>query len=421
MAQPASEGGALGGACGGFSSLYLESVRQRLAGHKDAAYELLAECLRINPNAQEALFDMARLKLSLSALVDSAFVAEGDSLLRRAYAVDTTNADVREYLARHLLGRGDYEEATHLYERMCSKRQPSYGDLGVLIQLYEIQAQYPQALAAVERMETLEGADAMTAWERFQIYQCMGQRERAMQTYDSLLVKAMPDPTVPEFLKQQMQRQPMYYEKVKSLRTQLLAALDTGDSIQVRDLCRQGEVFEPDFLPYYYYESLSHLTIGDTLQALDACTRAFDNIEPVAAEENSTSPGDRNLAAQIYGIAGDLYSALHNSEAAVEVYEEALKRDTLSLSLLNNYAYQLSLLARDLPQAREMSTVIVEQEPDNVTFLDTHAWVLYQMGEYKEAKKYIDKAYRLADDIDEEMQQHRKAIYEALPKQKTKR
>lgn len=403
---------------GQYDALYLESVCQRLKGNKDAAYELLTECLKERPDAQEALYDMANLKLGLGALVDKSWIAEGDSLLRRAYAVDTTNTDVCQRLARHLINRGEYAEATRLCERLCRAKHPDYSDLGMLIQLYEIQGQYPKALETVNRMETLEGADAVTAWERYQIYQCTGERERAQHTYDSLLVKAMPDPSTPDYIKEQLTRQPMYFDKVSALRDSLVATFVTTDTFRILQLCQEGQLFEPDFLPYYYFEAISAYELSGATAALDACRRGLNQIDPTQTPKDYTNEY-RNII-DLYQLTGDLYTEVGNLEAAVEMYEEALQRDSTLTMILNNYAYQLSLLGRDLPRAEQMSRRTLSEDPENPTFLDTYAWVLHRMGRSREALKYIEKAIRLSTDPDDTLLEHRQEIQEALKRKKRK-
>ena len=39
-----------------------------------------------------------------------------------------------------------------------------------------------------------------------------------------------------------------------------------------------------------------------------------------------------------------------------------------------------------------MSERLVELYPDEVTYLDTYAWVLYQMEDYQKAETYLKKA-----------------------------
>ena len=60
--------------------------------------------------------------------------------------------------------------------------------------------------------------------------------------------------------------------------------------------------------------------------------------------------------------------------------------------MLNNYAYNLSLVQQDLDKAEQMSSVTIKKEPANSTYLDTYAWILYQKERYEEANMYISQA-----------------------------
>ena len=57
----------------------------------------------------------------------------------------------------------------------------------------------------------------------------------------------------------------------------------------------------------------------------------------------------------------------------------------------------------DLQRAEEMSRLSNELEPDNATYLDTYAWVLFQQKRYDEAKQYMDKVVELMERDGEEM------------------
>ena len=39
-----------------------------------------------------------------------------------------------------------------------------------------------------------------------------------------------------------------------------------------------------------------------------------------------------------------------------------------------------------------MAASVVERHPTNATYLDTYAWVLYVMKDYKNARTYLEKA-----------------------------
>jgi tetratricopeptide (TPR) repeat protein len=61
-----------------------------------------------------------------------------------------------------------------------------------------------------------------------------------------------------------------------------------------------------------------------------------------------------------------------------------------------------------------MSTKAITAEPDNPTYLDTHAWVLYMKGDYKEAEKYMKKALKLLKEPDATYTKHYEAIQRKL-------
>ena len=60
--------------------------------------------------------------------------------------------------------------------------------------------------------------------------------------------------------------------------------------------------------------------------------------------------------------------------------------------MLNNYSYYLSLRKHKLEKAKEMSFKSNNIEPKNGTYQDTYAWILYQMGNFKEAEEWILKS-----------------------------
>ncbi|MCG8475293.1 MAG: tetratricopeptide repeat protein [Cytophagales bacterium] len=98
------------------------------------------------------------------------------------------------------------------------------------------------------------------------------------------------------------------------------------------------------------------------------------------------------LLGDMQGQLGDAYNSLKQYEKSDEAYDKALKLDPNSEHVLNNYSYFLSLRKEKLSKANEMSKRLVEMHPNDATYLDTHAWVLYQLGHYKMAKKYLEKA-----------------------------
>jgi tetratricopeptide (TPR) repeat protein len=89
---------------------------------------------------------------------------------------------------------------------------------------------------------------------------------------------------------------------------------------------------------------------------------------------------------------GDAYHLAGKKEDAFEAYEAVLKEKPDDEHVLNNYAYYLSLEKKNLEKAKSMSSQLVKKFPKNATYLDTHAWVLFQLKDYEGAKKYMELA-----------------------------
>jgi len=89
---------------------------------------------------------------------------------------------------------------------------------------------------------------------------------------------------------------------------------------------------------------------------------------------------------------GDAYYQMGNAEKAFKAYDDVLLFDPQNVIVLNNYSYYLSVRKERLTEAEKMSSQCVALAADNSTYLDTHAWVLYQLGKFQEAKQFMEKA-----------------------------
>jgi tetratricopeptide (TPR) repeat protein len=98
------------------------------------------------------------------------------------------------------------------------------------------------------------------------------------------------------------------------------------------------------------------------------------------------------MRVQFLSYLGEAYFQMGDSEKAYEAFEEVLLFDPDNVMVLNNYSYYLSLHGENLKKAEEMSSRCVEMEGTNSTYLDTHAWVLYQRGRFSEAKRIMERA-----------------------------
>jgi tetratricopeptide (TPR) repeat protein len=137
----------------------------------------------------------------------------------------------------------------------------------------------------------------------------------------------------------------------------------------------------PNQASLYYYGGTAYLIKKEYENAL----KLFNIGKTYAAR-------DPNLSSLFHGQLGDAYNSMGNHEKSDAAYEIALKSKPDNDHVLNNYSYCLSLRKKDLDKALKMSSKLVDDYPNNPTYLDTHAWVLYMRGEYGEAEKFLKRA-----------------------------
>jgi len=102
--------------------------------------------------------------------------------------------------------------------------------------------------------------------------------------------------------------------------------------------------------------------------------------------------GNTQLESQFYASLGDAYNAISKHEESDLSYDRSLRLNPNNALVLNNYSYYLSLRKVNLAKAEEMSRKSLSLEPKNPSYLDTYGWILYQLGKYDDAKKYINDA-----------------------------
>lgn len=102
-----------------------------------------------------------------------------------------------------------------------------------------------------------------------------------------------------------------------------------------------------------------------------------------------------SVKADIYLLIGDAYQFEGNTNKSFAAYRKSIELNPDNPGALNNFAYYLSEQDRDLEKALEMSARVLELEPGNATYIDTYGWILYKLGRYDEAKKYMQQAISL--------------------------
>lgn len=104
-------------------------------------------------------------------------------------------------------------------------------------------------------------------------------------------------------------------------------------------------------------------------------------------------PGHNSKAvAQIFAIKADIFATIENVDSALVNYEHAVALDAENYLALNNAAYYMAENGGDLPRAEVYASIACAAEPENATFLDTYAWIMFRKRDFDRAKELIDRA-----------------------------
>ena len=104
---------------------------------------------------------------------------------------------------------------------------------------------------------------------------------------------------------------------------------------------------------------------------------------------------DLPMKAEFLAQKGEAFFNLKNYKDGKINYEESLKIKPEQILTLNNYAYHLALAKMDLNNAETMIQKVLAKYPNESRYLDTYGWILFQKGQFAEAKIKFTKALNI--------------------------
>lgn len=190
-------------------------------------------------------------------------------------------------------------------------------------------------------------------------------------------------------------------------RSQLLSyAAQRDDAEEMVNICSEGIDYSPEVLEYYYYKGIAlcyYMNRPD--EALEIYRQAIRQV---------SEGSEREMVSNIYIEMGNLLQESEQFAESETCYAEALRYNPSNTLALNNYAYLLAEEGRDLEKAEQMSRRTIETEPENATYLDTYAWVLYKLNRYNEALAYIERAIKVEQAPSDVLYEHAGDICNSL-------
>lgn len=177
---------------------------------------------------------------------------------------------------------------------------------------------------------------------------------------------------------------------------------DTGDYDKVIAICRPAQEYNPEEMVFYYFQGMAQYQKHENDAALQTFRKGVSQIK---ADSNP------DVVSDFYALMGEILHEKGRLAESFQAYDSCLQWKPDNIAAMNNYAYYLSEANKDLPKAEQLSYKTIKAEPNNSTFLDTYAWILFQQKRYEKAKIYIDQAIRSDSTLTGVVKEHAGDIY----------
>jgi len=140
----------------------------------------------------------------------------------------------------------------------------------------------------------------------------------------------------------------------------------------------------PNVAFFYLYNGISHYF-----------QRNFSDAVKVLLTGTDYAVDDQDALLQFYTYLGESYYKLQKYKESSAFFDKALDINPQDTYVLNNYSYYLSLRGADLAKAEAMMIKCIQVSPNNSTYLDTYAWVLFSAKKYTEALQIQASALKI--------------------------
>lgn len=302
------------------------------------------------------------------------------------------------------LQNGKKEEAYEIYRKVLQAEPDNAMALYALASYYEATGQkelYRQQLDTLLLNRKVPSETKLSVMRQV-IVEAEQEGKDSTQViglFDRMLQQEPDDAQVPMLYAQYLISKGMNQEALPVLR-QVLEIDPTntaarmmllGEAVRKEDyedvirLCEAGTVANPEMLEFYFYLAIAYNQAERTDDVIAVCLKALEHV---------TADSKKEVVSDFYTILADAYHTKDQKDEAYAAYDSALVYNPSNIGALNNYAYYLSVERRNLDKAEEMSYKTVKAEPNNATYLDTYAWILFEKGNYAEARLYIDDALK---------------------------
>jgi len=378
------------------AALYQLAAAQIAGGQMKEALNTYTRLLGLVGLDLDVLYKKLLLQIQLKMDNEAAFT------LIEMIVSDPENLDLYQMLGELYIKLGRYDEALRAYQDLLN-RNPN--DLRALVAFCEIYAKKKDWNGFESTVNDLFVNPNFTKEDKLNIgylYIERAEKDTAMLKPTEIVMlrlqKAYPN-----------EWQPYWFLSIIYLRERNYAAA-------IPHLKRLTSM-KPDFAPAWENLGIAYLSIDENDSAINTFKSALEktsqpsfrikvllgtslnqayrdeeSVQVLTEALSQTETEDTSMIVQAYSALALSYERLKRYDESERSYETALHYDPENALVLNNLAYSYSERDKELPRALDMAKIAVAKEPNNGAYLDTIGWIYFKMGNYEEAKYWIEKA-----------------------------
>lgn len=394
----------------------------------DKAYDLLQDVLKLKPNDYLYIMESARILSILGKTQDALKIYnrmeqifginESTSLAKEKLYVTQKEYEKAEQEVDNLIRfypsnyeyldiKGDlliiqkkYDEAITYYEDIIQKN-PDFSILRVsLAEIYQLKHESKKAID--ELKIAFASNDIDIKQKGLIIYSYMRYYESDNEIFPEIedliltVIKANPKESESHTIYSDYLVQAKRY---KDAREQLLMIKDNakGNYLVWEQLIFLDANLEDNKLMFEHSKEAIDLFPNQSKFYLYAGTAAFmqhqyrDAINILNSGIDLVAV-DSSAIYDYYTYLGESFYRLKKLDSAFYYLDMVVDADTGNYVIMNNYCYYLSLADTNLIKAEKLMKKVIKRYPENFTYHDTYAWVLYKQKRYKLALTIINFA-----------------------------
>lgn len=398
------------------------------SGDVKTPMELYQNLLLKNPENSDVIFELAKLyslvgknheAIDLLDTLESKFgiseylilaknriyynlghVEKIETELKKLVCIDPYDASYQSMLCNYYIAMDKYENGIVFFTQLINENRDNHTVYLMLAQLYQFIGRYTESYNNLKSAFESLYIDVGLKTEFFTESQSnpdftYENQEQIDNLIDILLFQYPDNPEVlsiyADALLNNMQFELAYVQLAKivtlkkhdiQLWEQIILVCDTlGNYDSVYRYSNEALNYYPNQPIFYWYNGYASFNLANYKAVINILEVGKDLIVDNDA-----------LIANMYLILAESYHKTGDHENSDTYFEELLKMQPNNVSALNNYSYYLTIRNVNLRKAKDYIERCISINPYSPSYLDTYAWVLYQLEDYENAKNAIEKS-----------------------------